>query len=371
MTRLLTALCLLWSAAGCAAQPQLRGWPEWQAFAEGFVDDQGRVIDWTADGRTVSEGQAYALFFALVANDRPRFQRILKWTEDNLAQGDLGANLPAWVWGRIDGEQWGIKDPNSATDADLWLAYTLLEAARAWNEPAYRALARQLMDQIKTHLLHQVQNGPLLMLPGKEGFIDGERVRVNPSYYVPVQLLRLHQEDPKGPWRRLLIDYAAWLPQLAPLGRVPDWAQWENGKIAQDKETAGSGSYDAIRVYLWNAWGPASNGSAAALQDAVRPFGAMLTEIGRVPERWSLGNAGIEGNAPIGFHGALLPFYAITRDEPGAAKARAALEKALNNNLYGQPARYYDQVLILFGKGYADQQFRFDGNGGVVLAWKR
>ncbi|MDB5987259.1 MAG: cellulase, partial [Nevskia sp.] len=56
-------------------------WPAWQNFAEAFVQDDGRVVDWTADARTVSEGQGYALFFALVANDRARFERILAWTE--------------------------------------------------------------------------------------------------------------------------------------------------------------------------------------------------------------------------------------------------------------------------------------------------
>ena len=149
------------------------------------------------------------------------------------------------------------------------------------------------------------------------------------------------------------------------------WAQWQAGTVVQDKETSGVGSYDAIRVYLWNALGPAGNGSAAALQDAVRPFGDMISEIGRVPERWSNGNAGIEGQAPVGFYGALLPYYAMTQDDTGLARANAALEKARSNKLYGQPAHYYDQVLILFGKGYADGKYRFDGNGGVVLTWKR
>lgn len=371
MTRLLAAVLLLWSAAGCAAQPQQRGWPEWQAFAEGFVDEQGRVIDWTAESRTVSEGQAYALFFALVANDRERFQRILQWTEKNLAKGNLDKNLPAWLWGRIDADRWGVKDPNSATDADLWLAYTLLEAGRIWNDAQYRALGRSLLEQVKQHAVMQVENGPLLLLPGREGFIDGDRIRLNPSYYVPVQLLRFQQEDPQGPWRRLLADYAAWLPQLAPLGRVPDWAQWQAGSVVQDKETSGVGSYDAIRVYLFNAFGPSGNDSAAALQDAVRPFGSMLDEIGRVPERWSNGNAGIEGQAPVGFYGALLPYHTMTQDDTGLARAKAALDKARNNKLYGHPAHYYDQVLILFGKGYADGKYRFDGNGGVVLTWKR
>ena len=45
----------------------------------------------TQRAQTVSEAQAYGLFFALVANDRPSFEKILKWTENNMAGGDLTA----------------------------------------------------------------------------------------------------------------------------------------------------------------------------------------------------------------------------------------------------------------------------------------
>ncbi|MGL5105720.1 MAG: glycosyl hydrolase family 8, partial [Plesiomonas shigelloides] len=43
-------------------------WPAWEAFKRNFIDPQGRVID-RSDTRliTTSEGQSYALFFALVA----------------------------------------------------------------------------------------------------------------------------------------------------------------------------------------------------------------------------------------------------------------------------------------------------------------
>ncbi|MEK9939779.1 MAG: glycosyl hydrolase family 8, partial [Methylotenera sp.] len=77
---------------------------------------------------TTSEGQAYALFFALVANDQPQFERLLQWTQLNLAQGNLATNLPAWHWGQKADGSWGVIDGNSASDADIWIVYTLLEA---------------------------------------------------------------------------------------------------------------------------------------------------------------------------------------------------------------------------------------------------
>ena len=79
------------------------------------MDSQVQVIDHDADDRTTSEGQAYGMFFALVANDRSQFDRILHWTEQNLADGDLSAHLPAWLWGRSQNNQWAPETADSST----------------------------------------------------------------------------------------------------------------------------------------------------------------------------------------------------------------------------------------------------------------
>src|SRR5450830_1264766 len=70
-------------------------WPEWEQFKRTFITTDGRVIDHSSNIKhTVSEGQAYAMFFALTANDRSSFQNLLTWTENNLANGDLTTHLP-------------------------------------------------------------------------------------------------------------------------------------------------------------------------------------------------------------------------------------------------------------------------------------
>ena len=80
-------------------------WPAWEQFKQDYISESGRVID-PSDARkiTTSEGQSYALFFALAANDRKAFDLLLAWTRDNLAGGDLATNLPAWLWGQKDKE---------------------------------------------------------------------------------------------------------------------------------------------------------------------------------------------------------------------------------------------------------------------------
>jgi len=39
------------------------------------IAGQGRVVDRSAQDRSTSEGQAYAMFFALVTNDRVQFDK--------------------------------------------------------------------------------------------------------------------------------------------------------------------------------------------------------------------------------------------------------------------------------------------------------
>ena len=84
------------------------GWPLWTSYAGRFLSVDGRIADPAIQGQTTSEGQAYALFFALVANDRPRFERVLEWTQNNLAGGDLTHSLAACRWGKSPLAAWTV-----------------------------------------------------------------------------------------------------------------------------------------------------------------------------------------------------------------------------------------------------------------------
>ena len=96
----------------------------------------------------------------------PCFDRVLAWTQANLAGSDLGTNLPAWLWGKDKDGQWKTLDPNSASDADVWMAYTLIEAGRLWNNPAYTRTGRSMLPLIaKNEVTSLPDFGPIL-IPG-------------------------------------------------------------------------------------------------------------------------------------------------------------------------------------------------------------
>lgn len=269
-------------------------WAHWDRYVAHFVSADGRVVDRGAGDRTTSEGQAYALFFALVAGDQALFERLLAWTRDNLAQGDLAARLPAWKWGRDAQGRWRVLDANSASDADLWLGYALLEAGRLWSDPRYRALGEAVAARAARAEVADLPGlGPTL-LPAPRGFEveRGAAWRLNPSYSPPQLLRRFAALRVPGPWAAVLRSSARVVAESARGGFAPDWALYRAGQGFEDDRASGPfGSYDAIRVYLWAGMLPEADpwreAQAAACAGMLRAL-----QKGAVPERVDLGRAG-------------------------------------------------------------------------------
>lgn len=356
------------AAAPLVAQTQAAMWPAWRQFADAFVQDNGRVVDWTSDARSISEGQAYALFFALVANERPRFERILRWTEDNLAQGDLHRHLPSWLWGADVQRSWRVLDPNPAADADLWLAYSLMEAGRLWRRADYVELGRAVLAQVAQSEVIRFA-GRTLLLPGPIGFDTPQGPRQNPSYLPPFVLSYLAEVDRQGPWREILDDFLSLLPELAPSGGVPDWFVLTADGPRKDTLSDGRGSYDAVRVYLWFALDGSNAPAHRRAHAALAPFAEFVRQAGRLPEHWYPDGRAPEGLAPAGMEAALLPFYAGLGASDLVAAAQKRRDAETSGGLVGNPARYYEQVLNLFAQGWLDRRYSFDALGRLRPAW--
>jgi endoglucanase len=360
---------LLWLLAGAAFADT--PWSDWDRFADRFIEPNGRVVDRTFDSKTTSEGQSYGLFFALVADRRDQFDAILSWTSDNLAKGQLGHRLPAWSWGRTADGQWRVKDENSAADADLWIAYTLFEAARLWQEPRYAEIATQLLKSIRRNEVASLGGDTAILLPGTVGFEVGNgRFRIDPSYLPGFLFRYLAGVDPKGPWQNVWDTYARMMPVLFPHGIATDLATVDGGgRVFREVPRDRFSSYDAIRVYLW-AGMSADDGVVRLLE----PYADVIRRYGAPPERVdaTTGAAQQTSYFPIGFSGAVLPFLQALGDHETVATQRNRLEIAATaDEMSKRPTNYYDQALILFGTGWLDGRYRFDGSGRVVPIWQR
>lgn len=336
-------------------------WHDWHIFQEMMVSEQGRVIDYSDPRQiTTSEGQSYAMFFALVNNDRTVFRRLLRWTEDNLAQGDLTAHLPAWLWGRNSEGAWQVLDANTAADSDLWIAYNLLEAGRLWNERSYTVLGHLLLQRMAREEVVTVPGFGALLAPGKYGFSNNGSWRFNPSYVPPQLLARIAQEQPATAWAELHVNTPRFLIETAPLGLAPDWVG-RGEDWTYDKNDEQFGSYDAIRVYLWIGMLHQGSLQSAPLKEHFRR-GLLALDTARLPvEKVHVLQGTAEGFGPPGFSAALLPIFNGT---PVAQQQRERLAKVSTAEL-----GYYNQALVLFGKGWDEQRYFFDQYGYLVPAW--
>ncbi|MGF6918679.1 cellulose synthase complex periplasmic endoglucanase BcsZ [Paraburkholderia sp. 40] len=348
-------------------------WGAWQSFVQRFVQADGRVIDYSTPAQqTTSEGQSYALFFALVANDRATFDKLLGWTRANLAGNQFDAQnlrLPAWQWGKKPDGSYGVLDPNSASDSDLWIAYDLLQAGRLWHNPAYTQLGQALAERIAHDEVANLSGlGPML-LPGAQGFRNGNVTRLNPSY-LPLPVLRaLAHEVPDGPWAKLADNAYQFVKTVSPQGFAPDWAAWQNGRFVVDPKNGDVGSYDAIRVYLWAGLASPADPLAKPWLGALGGMRAKVAQNGFPPEKVASTTGASSGEGPLSYWGALAPYFKTLGDEHGLGLARTRLA-ALDANVPGREPVYYDRVLGLFGTGFIDGRYRFDEAGSLVPAWR-
>ncbi len=351
---------LLWALCSLPAQAVCH-WPEWDHFRQHYISEEGRVID-PADGRriTTSEGQSYALFFALVNDDRETFARLLDWTERQLARGDLTGFLPSWLWGRQQDGNWGVLDANSASDSDLWIAYSLLEAGRLWDNHSYSALGTLLLRRIAREEVATLPGlGPVL-LPGAKGYEGEGRWTLNPSYLPPQLLARFASFQ--GPWGEMRALLPKLLQESAPRGFAPDWVDWQADKGWQVTADKGdTGGYDAIRVYLWLGMLSEEDPARASQVAHFAPMLAQLTESGQLPERVSSLSGQVQDKGPSGFAAALLP---LSRGLP----ARVTLRKQVSDHGLDANA-YYGSVLTLFGAGWDQGRYRFAADGTLQPDW--
>jgi endo-1,4-beta-D-glucanase Y len=365
-------------------------WPRWETFKTRFISPEGRVIDLgSPDTRTTSEGQSYGLFFALVANDKPAFEKLLAWTQNNLAEGDLIGHLPAWLWGESTDGVFKVLDTNSASDADLWIAYSLVQAGRQWRERRFTAIGALLAKRILQEETAALPGLGRSLLPGPVGYqLDERRWRLNPSY-LPLQVLQgLATALPDQPqWRQMRAPALRLLMEPATQGFAPDWVLYraaenvpgpsgdtpgikdrqQSGGFSSDTATAASGSYNAIRAYLWAGMLAPGDSARAPLLKTYQPMADYVRVHGFPPETVDTVSGEFGPNAGFkGFSAAVLPMLSTSNQSAPADGQRARIED-LDKQASG--SGYYSEVLTLFGTGWSEGRFRFAADGSLLAAW--
>jgi endoglucanase len=322
MALVLTALSL--GPVACAADN------DWETFKQGFVEPEGRVVDTGQARISHSEGQGFAMLFAVHYDDRAAFDSLWQWTQKNLQVRDDA--LLAWRWER----ERGVTDRNDAADGDLLVAWALVRAADKWKEPRYAAAGKRIAQDVRTKLMRRASHG-LVLLPGMDGFDKPDGVTINLSYWVFPALPQLARVDPAPEWEELarsgvkILGYSYFGRWRLP----PDWL-----KLGERVAPGGPGperfGYDAMRIPVYLMWG---RRDTEALMKPYRDFWGYFEGARALPAFTNLKDDSVDsGDAPQGVRA----IAQVVADYPRARPDRLpALER-------GQS--YYSSVLLLLAK---------------------
>ena len=232
----------------------------WRVYTDTYLETgSGRTVDRQTDDITTSEGQSYTMMRAVWSDDLQTFADSWQWTKDNLQRPDF---LMSWRFGeRADGSygvQTELGGDNTATDADVDIAFALLMAYSRWQDDTFLYDALPIIAAIWDEEVVAVGGRPVLVANDIEQR-DRERVLLNPSYFTPYayRVFAEVDDDPTHDWAGLVDSSYEILAELddAPLdgasaGLVPDWVYLDRRTGAyspvSDTLTTRFG-YDALR----------------------------------------------------------------------------------------------------------------------------
>lgn len=329
-----------------------RGYLEraWERYREQYVQPAGYVTDVTRDGGEVtSEGQSYAMLRAVWMRDKEAFDRIYRWTEEQLRRDD---GLYSWHWTAEDGGR--VVDRNTATDGDQLAAFALLLAADAFGRPEYRERTRELLAAIREHAAIELEGG---WIPAAGNWAVEERI-TNLSYFLPFAYPYFQRVHPAGDWlqaRDAGYDLIRrWLERgdvRLPGAFVRITA--EGGPVPVDSASGleWSFSFDAVRTY-WNvAVDCILHGDIRPCSDPLRTetLAELMGRDGGIRSRYTLAGEALTREESPSFYGALLPALALHRPVLADAVRRTRLHASRRDSLLETEVRYFDRNWVWFG----------------------
>ncbi len=216
-------------------------------FYEESSDKTKARIKWDTPSQTVSEGIGYGMLIFVYMdnatnNTQEKFDKLWKYYNSYLNQNGL------MHW-KIDGFN-NVAAQNAATDAELDVAVSLVQAHKQWGDQKYLDDAKALIEKIYTKEVNA--NGYLK--PG-----DTWDNKKNPSY-LSTAALESYKHASTRDWDKVIGTSYTLLKKVAnsTTGLVPDWCQ-ENGGLLGDNYF-----YDATRTPWRIAWGYAWYGHSDA-----------------------------------------------------------------------------------------------------------
>jgi len=218
-------------------------------FLDRYVQDDGAVVRTDQGGDVVSEGQAYAMVLAEIAGRPTSARTVWQWTSTHLERAD---GLLSWH-AKADGT---VIDPQSAGDADVLLAWALLDY-RGPDAAVLQADGERLAAAVLAHETTAVGGGRVLA--AGPWAVSASPPVVDPSYLMPSVFRALASATGDARWRQMADTSVRLVTELTDDGRrlPPDWATVQDGRLMASGSPGSSDQPgygpDAARLPVWMA----------------------------------------------------------------------------------------------------------------------
>ncbi len=337
----------------------------WRVYKDVYLQPgTRRTTDLQNGGITTSEGESYTMLRAVWMDDQQTFAASWQWTKDNLQRAD---HRLAWRFGKRPDGSYGVQTQiggnNSATDADVDVAFALLMAYSRWKQDTYLYDALPLIASIWEKSVVLVGGRPVLTSDDVQPE-NPLKVLVNPSYFAPYAYRVFAKVDRHHQWQALTDNGYALLTQLdqkpldarAAAGLPPDWVYLDRstGQLSAvgGRLTTDFG-YDALRLpwrlaldYSWYG-----DQRARRLLQRESLLARDWTRDHRLAAGYSRdGTPAAAYEAPAMYGGAMGYFTVIRPDLARAVYARELLPLYdPNTEGLSRPLSYYDSNWVWFG----------------------
>lgn len=305
----------------------------WNVYRKKFIQHDGRVMDFFSENATTSEGQSYALLRAVWLNDKPSFDLIWAWTQQNIQNRENDV-LFAWKWGEdANSGEWKTLDSTQASDADQDIALALLMANKRWEEARYKQQALAILDDFWRYNVVNSKIGPVV-LPGGDWYRTDTAIPVstilNPSYFSPATYRLFAEVDASHPWQQLASTSYKVIQKSQTLGKTklsPDWVmlnrstgdvylQNDFDRYSAQRSNFG---YEAVRtpwrVLLDATLFPQQSGvtATAVLTKSLPTLEAYILKNGKLPGVLDVNGTELEPLKSKAAYGALYPLLKTYR----------------------------------------------------------
>ncbi|SDW96164.1 glycosyl hydrolase family 8 [Roseicitreum antarcticum] len=317
--------------------------PLWQAWKATHLDATGRVIDRLQGDSSHSEGQGYGMVLATEFNDPEAFAAMFGWTEMHLKQ--RGDGLLSWRW--LPGTLNAVPDRNNASDGDLFYAWALLRAARAFGDQRYLDRAVQVAQDLAAACIvrNPADRDRLVMLPASVGFAHDDAISVNPSYYMPLAMREVAAGTGVSALGVAAQDADALLATLAGGGLIPDWVDISPAGMGPSARMSANSGYEALRVPLFLIWSGMSE--HPAVRQAASVYGRTVTPGAPVPTVMEPASGVVLESSPDAGYRALAGLVTCSVRAPGSVGA--------DMPPYSTRQPYYPATLQMFAMIAANQ----------------